>query len=50
MVKMIVGLVLPADNQQIELLKEFIEDKLCIDIIYLKTSYGKLWIKEGDQQ
>ena len=49
MVKMIVGLVLPADNQQITLLKEFIEDKLSIDIIYMKTSYGYLWIKEGEE-
>jgi len=50
MVVKTVALVFHADDKQIDNIRSLIEMELGYQLVFFTTSYGKLWIKEGDRQ
>jgi len=48
MSKMAVGIVFHGGDNDVNTIKDLIET-MGLDIVYIKTSWGKLWIKDGEK-
>lgn len=43
-----VGIVLHCDPELVDKIRQDMENLYDADIVFIKQSWGKLWIKEGD--